>query len=217
MPDDRKIKLLELLSKFDIPLIEDDIYGDLAYQLPRPRTIKSFDRDGRVILCSSFSKSLAPGLRVGWVAPGRYVENVMHMKYVSSMSTATLPQLAIAEFISRGGYDRHVRKICAQYQANRDQMLEWIGRYFPKGTRATCPDGGFLVWVELPEKVDADLLTDMAMEQGVGIAAGSLFTAAGKYGHHVRLSYANCATQQAEKAVKRLGELVKGFGVETEA
>jgi DNA-binding transcriptional MocR family regulator len=211
MPDERKIKLLELLAQFDIPLIEDDIYGDLAYQLPRPRTIKSFDRDGRVILCSSFSKSLAPGLRVGWVAPGRYVENVMHMKYVSSMSTATLPQLAIAEFISRGGYDRHVRKICAQYQTNRDQMLEWIGRFFPNETRATCPDGGFLVWVELPERVDTDLLTDMALEQGVGIAAGSLFTAAAKYGHHIRLSYANCATQQTEKAVRRLGELVKNY------
>ncbi len=93
MPDERKRELLVLLKRYDIPLIEDDIYGDLSYETPRPRTIKSFDSEGRVILCSSFSKSLAPGLRVGWVAPGRYQQDVMHMKYVSSMSTSTLPQL----------------------------------------------------------------------------------------------------------------------------
>ncbi len=207
MPDDRKARLVELLARYDTPLIEDDIYGDLAYEAPRPRTLKSFDREGRVILCSSFSKSLAPGLRVGWVAPGRYASRVMHMKYISSMSSATLPQLAVADFISRGGYDRHLKKVRSVYMRGRDYLLEWITRYFPEGTRASNPQGGYLLWVELPATVNSMALTTAAMEQGVGVAPGELFSSTGKYSHHIRLNYADCPTAKMEKGVKMLGEI----------
>jgi len=211
MSDERKEALLRLLARHDVPLIEDDIYGDLAYEMPRPRTIKSFDREGRVLLCSSFSKTLAPGLRVGWVAPGKYLRPVMHMKYVSSMGTATLPQLAVADFISRGGYDRHLRKMRSEYSQARDWMLDRIQRYFPEGTRATCPQGGFLLWLELPDTVDAERLTDIALEEGIGIASGSLFSATEKFSHHIRLNYAGGPGAAVDKALKRLGELVKGY------
>lgn len=208
MPDERKRALLVLLRRYDIPLIEDDIYGDLSYETPRPRAIKSFDTEGRVILCSSFSKSLAPGLRIGWVAPGRYQHDVMHMKYVSSMSTSTLPQLAIAEFIGSGGYDRHIRKMRSNYRRGRDLMLEWIERYFPSGTRVTCPNGGYLLWLELPEVIDTENLSDLAVERGVGIAFGNLFTASDKYRNSIRLSYANTPHEKIEAAMQVLGELV---------
>ncbi|WP_337954698.1 PLP-dependent aminotransferase family protein [Sedimenticola selenatireducens] len=207
MPDERKARLVELLARFDTPLIEDDIYGDLAYDTPRPRTLKSFDKEGRVILCSSFSKSLAPGLRVGWVAPGRYASRVMHMKYISSMSSATLPQLAVADFISRGGYDRHLKKVRSVYKRGRDYLLEWVTRYFPEGTRASNPRGGYLLWVELPETVNSMALTTAAMEQGIGVAPGELFSSTGKYTHHIRINYADCPTAKMEKGVKMLGEI----------
>ncbi|MEJ1396075.1 MAG: PLP-dependent aminotransferase family protein, partial [Candidatus Sedimenticola sp. (ex Thyasira tokunagai)] len=162
-----------------------------------------------VILCSSFSKSLAPGLRVGWVAPGRYQQDVIQMKYVSSMSTSTLPQLAIAEFIASGGYDRHVRKMRSNYRRGRDHMLGWIERYFPKGTRVTCPEGGYLLWLELPGVIDTQVLFDQAMERGVGIAFGNLFTASDKYKNNIRLSYANTPYEKIEAAMQVLGELAK--------
>ncbi|MEJ1381707.1 MAG: PLP-dependent aminotransferase family protein [Candidatus Sedimenticola sp. (ex Thyasira tokunagai)] len=209
MSDERKRALLALLRRYDIPLIEDDIYGDLSYETPRPKAIKSFDSEGRVILCSSFSKSLAPGLRVGWVAPGRYQQDVIQMKYVSSMSTSTLPQLAIAEFIASGGYDRHVRKMRSNYRRGRDHMLGWIERYFPKGTRVTCPEGGYLLWLELPGVIDTQVLFDQAMERGVGIAFGNLFTASDKYKNNIRLSYANTPYEKIEAAMQVLGELAK--------
>ncbi|MET0116315.1 MAG: PLP-dependent aminotransferase family protein [Sedimenticola sp.] len=207
MPDENKPALLELLKRYDVPLIEDDIYGDLAYDRPRPRSIKSFDSEGRVLLCSSFSKTLAPGLRVGWVAPGRYLQDVMRMKYVSSMGTATLPQLALADFIARGGYDRHLKRMRTEYRQGRDRMLEWIKSFFPEGSRVSCPQGGYLLWLELPDSIDAEVLTSRALEEGIGIASGNLFSATEKYHHHIRLSYANLTSQERERAVKRLGEL----------
>lgn len=209
MPDERKEALLALLKCYDIPLIEDDIYGDLAYQTPRPRTIKSFDTEGRVILCSSFSKTLAPGLRVGWVAPGRYHQDVVHMKYVSSMSSATLPQLAVAEFIASGGYDRHLRKMRVDYKRGRDRLLEWIALYLPPQTRVTCPGGGYLLWLELPEQIDSEQLAKLAMEKGVSVAFGNLFTASTKYKNNLRLSYANASLEELEAAIRRLGEVTE--------
>ncbi|MCW8943695.1 MAG: PLP-dependent aminotransferase family protein [Sedimenticola sp.] len=208
MPDNRKARLIELLNRYDVPLIEDDIYGDLCYEMPRPRSVKSFDTEGRVILCSSFSKTLAPGLRVGWVAPGRYASRVMHMKYISSMSSATLPQLAVADFISRGGYDRHLKKIRGLYKRGRDYLIEWITRYFPEGTRVSHPNGGYLLWVELPAGVDSMQLTKRAMERGVGVAPGELFSSTGKFAHHIRLNYADCPNAKMERGVQILGELV---------
>ena len=133
MPESRKRALLTLAQRFDVAIIEDDVYGELAYTYPRPRTIKSFDEDGRVLLCSSFSKTLAPGLRIGWVAPGRYLERVLHMKYISTGSTAPQPQIAIAEFLKGGHFEPHLRRMRTQYQRNRDMMIDWVSSLLPAG------------------------------------------------------------------------------------
>lgn len=146
IPVESKQRLLELATQYDIPIIEDDIYGDLAYQLPRPPSKKSFDVDGRVLSCSSFSKSLAPGFRVGCAAPGRYLNQVLHFKYVVTASTSTLPQLSIAEFIAQGGYERYIRKMRKQYQQSRDVMTGWVDRYLPEKRRISHPQGGFVLW-----------------------------------------------------------------------
>ena len=207
MPDEHKPKLLALLARYDLPLIEDDIYGDLSYKLPRPRTIKSFDTEGRVILCSSFSKTLAAGLRVGWVAPGRYIDKVMMMKYVSSMSTATLNQLAIAEFIAQGYYEKHLRKMRINYRRDRDAVIGWLKRYMPEGTRISYPQGGYLLWVELPGVIDATQLNDRAREHKITIAPGPLFSASGKYQNFMRINCVNSQRPEVENAIIKLGEL----------
>lgn len=208
MPDERKRKLIRLAQRFDLPIIEDDIYGDLSHRYPRPRSLKSFDEDNRVLLCSSFSKTVAPGLRVGWIAPGRYLPQVLHMKYIGSGTTATQPQLAIAEFIAKGHYLLHLRRMRKQYKRNCDLMIEWINRYFPTGTRVSQPQGGFALWVELPEEFDTYTLNRLLEAHDVQVANGNIFSAAGKYRHCIRLNFANPPTRKIEMAVLRVGQTI---------
>jgi DNA-binding transcriptional MocR family regulator len=153
MPDDHKRRLVEILARRDVPLIEDDINGDLSHDSSRPRVAHSYDRDGRVLLCGSFSKTLAPGYRVGWVAPGRYYERVKALKITSTLATATLPQLAVAEFIANGGYDHHLRALRRSMADQIRRMSEAVAESFPADMKITRPAGGFVLWVELPKKV----------------------------------------------------------------
>ncbi len=206
MPVEHKQRLLALTAAKDIPIIEDDIYGDLSYVSPRPPSIKSFDTEGRVLLCSSFSKTLAPGLRVGWVAPGRYVNQVLHMKYVVTASTSTLPQIAIAEFIAQGGYERHIRKMRAQYEQSRDIMIRWIEKFFPVNTRISYPQGGFVLWVELPFDLDTVELNVRTLQRGVSLAPGVLFSATGKYRNCMRLNFTDKPSAKNEAAIKTIAE-----------
>ncbi|MEE4411036.1 MULTISPECIES: aminotransferase-like domain-containing protein [unclassified Serratia (in: enterobacteria)] len=211
MPEARKQRLLTLAQRHDVAIIEDDVYGDIAYQYPRPRTIKSFDDDGRVLLCSSFSKTLAPGLRIGWIAPGRYLERVLHMKYIGTGSTATQPQLAIADFIRHGHYLQHLRRMRTRYQQNRDRMTGWIMKYFPPGTRVSQPRGGFMLWIELDDEFDTLRLNRYLEQQGVQIAVGSIFSASGKYRNCLRINYAPKLTPEIEQAVRRVGETIQSL------
>ena len=208
MPESHIRRLLELARQYDIAIIEDDIYGDLSYTYPRPRTIKSFDEDGRVLFCSSFSKTISPAFRTGWCAPGRYVQQVKHMKYVSTACSSVLQPRAIAEFIAQGHYERHVRKMRAQYVNNRDRVIDWISRYFPEGTKATFPQGGFLLWVELPKSVDTVKLNEVLEEKNISIAPGILFTAAKKYRHCFRLNYSQETTEEIRQAIEILGKTI---------
>lgn len=207
MPDDNKQRLIELAKQYDIAIIEDDIYGDLAYSYPRPRSIKSFDDDGRVLFCSSFSKTISPAFRTGWCAPGRYLQQVKHMKYVSTACGSILQPRAIAEFIAQGHYERHIRKMRTQYLKNRDRMIEWVGRYFPEGTKMSYPQGGFLLWVELPQKIDTVLLNEKLSEKNISIAPGILFTASKKYRNCLRLNYAQESNEDAHKALQEIGNI----------
>lgn len=216
MPEARKRALLELAQRYDVAILEDDVYGDLAYRYPRPRTIKSFDEDGRVLLCSSFSKTVAPGLRMGWIAPGRYFDRLLHMKYISSGATATQPQLALAEFIASGAYEPHVRRMRAQYQQGRDQMIDWVMRYFPEGTRVSRPQGGFMLWVELAAGFDTLRLNRELLQDGVQIAPGSLFSASGKYRNCLRMNYAPRPSAAQEAAVRKVGERVEVLMAQSE-
>jgi DNA-binding transcriptional MocR family regulator len=207
MSDERKIALLQILESRDVPLIEEDIHGDLVYVSPRPRAIKSWDMTGRVLLCSSVSKSIAPGLRVGWAIAGRFAARVNYLKLVSSMASATLPQMAVAEYLSGGGYDRHLRGARSFYARSRDALVDLVARYFPRETKVTRPSGGFVAWVELPREVDAVALYRRALAEGVSVAPGPLFSARAKYRHFLRLNYAQPWDDRTRRAIQRLGRL----------
>jgi len=206
MSDRDKQRLVGLLNQRNIPLIEDDIYGDLSFRDQRPTVAKAYDKTGDVLLCSSFSKTLAPGYRVGWIAAGRFQEQIERGKMLANVATSSPPQLAIAEFLANGGYDHHLRSIRRVYAQKVVQMADAIGRYFPAGTRVTRPQGGFVLWVEMPEQVDSLRLYDLAHRQGISIAPGPLFSATGKYRNCVRLNAA-FYSEKMEGPVAALGRM----------
>ena len=216
MPDERKRELVELLARHHVPLIEDDIYGDLALADQRPTVARGYDRRGNVLLCSSFSKTLAPGYRIGWIAPGRFYDRVERLKLTLNIASATPTQLAVAEFLANGGYDHHLRAIRRDYGRKIALMGEAIGRYFPAGTRVTRPRGGFCLWVEMPPDVDALRLYGRAVQQGITLAPGPTFSATGKFRNCVRLNAAFWSPQTGE-AVRTLGTLAGAMVPKTNA
>ena len=208
MPDEKKRELVKLLAKHDIPLIEDDVYGDLAYGPVRPPSTKAFDEKGLVLYCSSFSKTLAPGYRVGWIAPGRFTAKIAQLKALLNIATASPTQLAVAEFLTNGGYDHHLRTLRRVYSRQTQQLRDAIGRYFPPGTRVSRPEGGYILWVELPEGYDAFRLYELALQEGIGIAPGRIFTLGDKYGNCLRLNAAFWS-ERTEQALETLGGLAE--------
>jgi DNA-binding transcriptional MocR family regulator len=210
MPDDRKAELVRLLRSRDVPLIEDDVYGDLGFGLHRPTATKAFDEAGLVLYCSSFSKTLAPGYRVGWIAPGRYLEQVQRLKSVFSLSTASPTQLAVAEFLTSGGYDRHLRALRRTYAAQLGQVRAAIARWFPEGTRVTRPEGGFVLWVELPVEVDGLALHQQALRKGIAVAPGTLFTTSDRYRNCIRVSGAFWS-DRIRDAIRTLGGIASSM------
>jgi len=206
MPDANKERLVEMLAARGIPLIEDDIYGDLAFSGARPRPAKSFDRGGLVLLCDSFSKTLAPGYRVGWCAPGRWQQQVEHLKFVTNVATATLPQMAVADFLANGGYNHHLRRIRKLYAEKIQLMSQAVSASFPAGTRITRPTGGYVLWVEMPSSVNSLELFDRALAAGISIVPGPVFSAKGKFKNFIRLNSGNPWSKSIERAVAQLGK-----------
>lgn len=208
MSDEDKQTLVAMLESYQVPLIEDDIYGDLSYNDERPSVAKAFDKTGNVLLCSSFSKTLAPGYRVGWIAAGRYQEQIERGKMISSVATPSPTQLAIAEFLANGGYDHHLRSIRRVYARQTAQMGDAIGRFFPAGTRVSRPQGGAVLWVEMPERIDSLKLYEAGKQVGITIAPGHIFSIEGKYRNCIRLNAA-CWNPCVEAAIETLGRLAK--------
>lgn len=210
MPNGKKAQLVALAAKYEVPIIEDDVYGDLAFEgPPRPHTLKAYDREGGVLLCSSFSKTLAPGYRIGWTAPGRYRDRVEILKYSSSVATATPTQMAVAAYLKSGGFERHLRRLRRTYRELTHRMTCGIAEFFPAGTRVTRPEGGHVLWVELPPGVDTVAMHEQAIAQGVSFAPGPLFSAGQGYRNCLRLNTAIPWSPVVENALARLGRLAK--------
>jgi DNA-binding transcriptional MocR family regulator len=197
---------VDLLVEHEIPLIEDDIYGDLIYGSERPLAAKAFDRKGLVIYCSSFSKTIAPGYRVGWAIGGRYQGEMERLKMMINLATASPTQLALAEFLATGGYDHYLRSIRKIYARNISIMTDLVARHFPVGTSMSRPRGGFMLWVEMPPGTDAIALYHRAIEEGISITPGPLFSLSGKFSNYIRLSAAYL-DEKVERAIETLGQM----------
>ncbi|MBU1249028.1 MAG: PLP-dependent aminotransferase family protein [Proteobacteria bacterium] len=206
-PEEAKKRIVELLAARSIPLVEDDIASDLHFGPRRPGTFKQYDREGTVILCSSFSKTAAPGYRVGWMTPGRYREKALEVKATTSVSVASPGQMVLAEFLASGRYDRHLKRLRAAVALQMRTLRAHVGEYFPAGTRATDPDGGAVLWLELPPAVDGVAYFHRAREAGIGVAPGAIFTTRDDYANCVRLSAGGVWDERMKDGLRCLGEI----------
>ncbi|MDS4013039.1 MAG: PLP-dependent aminotransferase family protein [Candidatus Accumulibacter sp.] len=210
MPDENKRRLARLTAERGVAVIEDDVYGDLHFGNERPWPIKAFDQTGNVMLCSSFSKCLSPALRVGFVAGGRYRAQLALHKTITSGATNPISQLVLAEYLESSACERHLRALRRTYERQVEAMRAAVTRHFPAATRLTEPQGGFVLWVELPEEIDATALYERALAAGVAYVPGELFSASGMYRNCLRLNCGNPHTPEIEDAVRRLGRLIGG-------
>jgi DNA-binding transcriptional MocR family regulator len=209
MPDEAKRELVRMLARRDIPLIEDDVYGDLHFDGARPRPARAFDRHGLVMLCGSFSKTLAPGYRVGYVAPGRYRDAVERLKFAQTVATPTLAQMAIADFLENGGYERHLRRLRRALSEQVARVSEAIAEHFPEGTRISRPRGGFFLWVEMPAGKSGLELHHRALARGVSVAPGPIFSAKQRFTTCIRVSCGFPWSETIERAIRTLGEIAR--------
>ncbi|WGV20012.1 GntR family transcriptional regulator MpaR [Pseudomonas putida] len=211
MPEAKKQALVELLARYQVPLIEDDVYAELYYAQQAPKPAKAFDTQGLVMHCGSFAKSLAPGYRIGWVAAGRFAQKIERLKLMTSLCASMPAQAAIADYLQHGGYDRHLRKLRYALEGQQANMLAAIARHFPAQTRVSQPSGGYFLWLELPEQMDALKLFHMALAQGISIAPGPIFSPTRRFGNCIRLNYGSPWHEDAERAMETLGRIIRSF------
>ena len=212
IPDHQKKRLIELAHQHNLILIEDDIYGDLSFSGQRPFSLHSFAEpaDNPVIYCSSFSKTISQGLRIGWmVLPEPLYQRAEYLKYVSNLAAPTLSQFALADFLEHRGYERHLRQVRASYQQQIRLFTHAISQYFPEGTRVSHPQGGFVLWIELAQQVDSLKLSHRMLAHHVSIAPGQIFSASQKYRNFIRLNCAQPWSASLESALQQLGQEIK--------
>jgi len=207
MPDSHKSRLVHMLGKAGIPLIEDDIYGDLHFGEKRPKPAKAFDRKGLVIYCASFSKTLDPGARIGWVSGGKFHPQIMRLKVMNTLVSATLPQAALAAYLETGAYEKHLRRLRVALKDQVQHMVMAAQRHFPEGTRISRPQGGFTLWVEFPQRIQTLALAEAAEREGISLAPGPIFSAGGHFRHCLRLSCGHPWTAYLEEALRTVGKL----------
>lgn len=204
-----KERLVALLARHQIPLIEDDVYGELYFGNQAPLPAKAFDRQGLVMHCSSFSKTLAPGYRVGWVAPGRFGLRIERLKLMSTLGASLPAQAALADYLQYGGYDKHLRRLRHTLESQRASLVAAITRHFPANVQVSRPAGGYFLWVEFAPGFDTLALHQQALAQGISIAPGPIFSAHQGLRHCIRLNYGHPWNARLESAMQTLGMLAK--------
>lgn len=209
MPDGRKGALVDLLGAHGVPAVEDETYADLAYASARPRSLQAFDPEGRILSCGSFSKTLAPGYRIGWTIPRGHRDAVLHAKLATTAGTPVPPQLALAEFLASGRYDPHLRRMRQIFEQNVHRLCYEIVDRLPEGTLVSRPAGGFLLWVRLPGELDSVELQRRAMSRGLSIAPGPAFSASGGFRSCIRINAGYPWSDRVERALDGLADLIR--------
>ncbi|TMQ05891.1 MAG: PLP-dependent aminotransferase family protein [Deltaproteobacteria bacterium] len=210
MPDEERERLVRIARRYDLPIIEDDVYAELVFDGSRPRPLRAFagpSEDSHVLLIGSVSKTLAPGYRVGWVAGGRWHDQILRFQFSHTLACPALPGMAVAEFLASGGYDRHLRRLRAALAGNIERYRETIATEFPEGTRVSSPLGGFVLWIELPPGVDALQLHDQALRHRVVVAPGPLFSARQRFTNFIRISAGAPWSERIAEGLRTLARL----------
>lgn len=211
MPDSSKKEVVRLLAEYDIPLIEDDTYGDIYFGSKRPKCCKSFDKEGNVLWCGSVSKTLAPGYRVGWVAPGKYKDKILKLKLIHSISSPSIINEAVGNFLLTGKYENHLRKLRRILLENYQKSADAIAEYFPKGTKISRPQGGLALWVEFPKEIDTGKLYNYALKKHISISPGRIFTLQDQFYNCMRLCIGLPWDNNLKLKLKELGNLAKSI------
>ena len=207
MPEENRKKMYDLLASKDIPLIECDVWGELYFEQKKPKPIKALDEKGLVLYLSSFTKTGAPGLRTGWVCPGRYYKRIKELKYMSSIASPTLPQMAIAEYVKSGGYRKSILDLRKTYSARLSFLSRCVSEYFPSGTKVSRPQGGAFLWIELPSGINSMKLQDLAIKKNITINPGPIFSTSDNFLNYMRLTCAcHWSNNEIDHAIKTLGE-----------
>jgi len=210
MPDAEKKRAVTLAKQHGVTLIEDDLYGDLHFGEKRPRSLKAFDPGDTVIHCGSYSKSLAPGLRVGWIVPGSRYHRIKSLKYATSLANATASERVVAEFLQSGGVERHLRKARRIYARQTHEIREAILETFPGAIRVTQPEGGFLLWCQMPEGFDSEAFALAALKRKISIVPGTIFSASCGLRNCFRISCGFPLDDRSRRALGILAKLAEG-------
>lgn len=209
MPDENKKELVRMLTEHNVPLVEDDVYGNIYFGAGRPKPCKFYDEAGIVMWVGSVSKTLAPGYRVGWVAPGKFKEKIIRQKLVQTVSSPSLFSDVIADFLEHGRYDHHLRMFRKKLYSNYLQIQKSVTQYFPDNTKVSEPKGGFMLWLELDKRICTEDLYDEAVSQKVNFAPGRMFSQYNQYQNCMRLNYALEWTDRVESDLEKLGKMIK--------
>ena len=212
MRDDKRKELVKIIERHNVFLIEDDVYGELLFDGRRPKPAQAHAKSGRVITCGSFSKTAAPGYRIGWIVAGDHINQVTRIKRSFSCSSGLLQQMTLAEFLASGDYDRYLNTLRPALQCNAERMQSFISQHFPKETRTSCPVGGSVMWLELANGVDAETLFDEAIAAGISIAPGHIFSPNNRYRNFMRLSFGHPWNEKLEDSLIWLGNTVRRMG-----
>lgn len=207
MPDEKKKKIVRLLAEAKVPLLEDDVYGDLCFTEARPTTCRTYDNSGNTLLCSSFSKTVSPGLRIGYIVPGVYKDRIIQRKMGSNICTSSISQILLTGYLESGGFYKQLRKLRKEISNRMTNLRNDVLEFFPGGTRVTEPKGGYTLWVELPGKVSAMSVYESAIKENIAIVPGNLFSLKGYFDNFIRLD-AGCYTEDLKQYIRILGAIV---------
>jgi len=206
--DEQRQAMVSLLEQHDIPLIEDDVYSEIYFTEQKPKPAQLYSEKGLVMTCSSFSKTAAPGYRIGWLLPGKFEEQAKRIKRAQSASTPMLQQWTLNEYLLSGDYDRHLCVLRKTLAYNCERMRALIAENFPPEVCISKPQGGSVLWLRCQSHVNTGAFFQQALSQGVSFAPGVVFSPSGKYKNYMRVSYGVQWGEDIEKAIKVLGQLV---------
>ncbi|WPP87176.1 PLP-dependent aminotransferase family protein [Acinetobacter pittii] len=209
MPEMNKRKLAFFCQEQGIAIIEDDTFGSLMDNETPINALKAWDHSGNVIYCASLTKTLAPGLRIGWMSAGRWHARVQMLRFTQTRSNEEWPQVIAAEVMGASKYNRHLQALRKKIKNQKNRIKLAVATYFPLGTRLASSDGGMTLWIELPEKISADMILEIALQEGILFAPGSLFSNSNRFNHCLRINCGYPYTDEIDNALKQLGLIIK--------